>query len=108
MLPRPETKIVTAVRSIGDRMTTNSFATGEQRAAPFGAHQRKDCVCIYDAASGPFPSLQPQTVYWEHDDIITCLSAHPHESWLFFSGSKDNTVKLWDKRVGDTSAASMG
>jgi len=38
-----------------------------------------------------------QTVYWEHSDIITCLAAHPHDSELFFSGSKDSTVKLWDK-----------
>ena len=69
---------------------------------------KKDCVCVYDVNSGPFETLRPQTVYWEHDDIITCVAAHMNDGHLFFSGSKDSTIKLWDKRVGNTSAATMG
>ena len=105
LLPRPEMKIVTAVRCVGGG-ATNCFATGEQLAG--GAAPRKDCVCVYDIGAAPFESLQPQTAYWEHNDIITCLVAHSHESELFFSGSKDNTIKLWDKRVARQSAATMG
>jgi hypothetical protein len=57
VLPRPEMKIVTAVRAIGDG-SRNTFATGEQRIG--NPSQRKDCVCVYDASMGPFTSLQPQ------------------------------------------------
>jgi WD40 repeat protein len=98
VLPRPEMKIVTAVRCIGDG-SRNTFVTGEQRLATSAVSgpQRKDSVCIYDASSGPFESLQPQSVYHEHDDIITCLAAHGSDPELFFSGSKDHTIKLWDK-----------
>lgn len=41
------------------RGVSNSFATGEQLAASANSGKR-DCVCVYDIASGPFESLQPQ------------------------------------------------
>lgn len=37
--------------------------------------------------------------YAEHDDIITSLTQYPNMEGLFFSGSRDATIKLWDPRT---------
>jgi len=58
--PPPHLSITNQVRCIGNG-SSNTFATGEQRASNAStAHQRKDCVCVYDASSGPFETLQAQ------------------------------------------------
>ena len=74
ILPRPEMKIVTAVRAIGDG-SRNTFATGEQRMA--SSSPRKDCVCVYDASMGPFTSLQPQVLYLCIYLSIVCVCTLP-------------------------------
>jgi len=58
--PPPHLSITKQVRCIGNG-SSNTFATGEQRASSASTtHQRRDCVCVYDASSGPFETLQAQ------------------------------------------------
>jgi len=59
-----------------------------------------DSVRVYDAGSNhPFEKLNPIISYDEHNDIITCLSNHPTTENVFFSGSRDSVVRVWDKRI---------
>jgi len=72
----------------------NNFVTGESSTLQ---HERQR-VRFYDANSASFEYLFPLVTYEEHDDIITSLAHFPNADGLFFSGSRDCTVKLWDKR----------
>lgn len=50
------------------------------------------------APNANISTLKPTQNYMEHTDFITCLAAHQREQDMFFSGSKDNTVRYWDRR----------
>jgi len=100
-------KIVTCARAF-DGEKGGDFATGEQLPAALPARPQRDCLCMYDIGNSPtLETLQPSAQYWEHQEIITCLAVHPQDPSQVFSGSKDCTIKLWDKRM-QVSAASMG
>jgi len=62
------------------------------------AAMKREEVRVYDANSNSFDKLQPICSYEEHADIITSLTHFPTNEALFFSGSRDCTVKLWDRR----------
>ncbi len=63
-----------------------------------GTDGDKHRVRVYDAYSAHISKLQPLVSYEEHNDIITSLAAYPNSEGLFFSGSRDCTIKLWDRR----------
>ena len=35
----------------------------------------------------------------DHKEMATCLAVHPTNPAVFFSGSKDRTVRVWDRRM---------
>lgn len=92
-LERTGVKLVSCVKALVQD-PQNYFVTGESSKSTTDREQ----IRVYDAASGPFEKLQPVLSYDEHDDIITSLAHYPGMEGLFFSGSRDCTVKLWDKR----------
>jgi WD40 repeat protein len=56
-------------------------------------------VCYYDInAASSFANLQPVRQYAEHEDLITCVSLFPPNHNIFMSGSRDFTVRVWDRR----------
>lgn len=73
----------------------NNFVTGESSKSTL----ERERVRFYDANSNSFDKLQPLVTYEEHEDIITSLTHYPAADGMFFSGSRDCTVKLWDKRL---------
>ena len=34
-----------------------------------------------------------------HIDIVTCFALHPNNPFVFVSGSRDKTIRVWDRRV---------
>lgn len=74
----------------------NWFVTGEKVRG--NGQATVDSVRVYDANSNQFDKLNPLSSYDEHTDIITCLSNHQKNPDIFFSGSRDSTVRVWDKR----------
>lgn len=47
-------------------------------------------------------TARTEQVYTEHLSDVRCCDWNPHRS-LIVTGSKDNTVKLWDPRQKDES-----
>lgn len=87
------------------------FATGEiqsgQATKLSGLHSStasyKNAVCLYNAehtvtVDSQSADLAPIVAYHEHTDTITCLCSLPSTNGLFLSGSRDCTVKLYDRR----------
>jgi WD40 repeat protein len=73
----------------------NLFATGESAKNP--AERSK--VRIYDAGNvTSMDKLQPLVSYEEHEDIITSLAYYQNAEGVFFSGSRDCSIRMWDKR----------
>lgn len=73
--------------------SANIFVTGESGKTAL----ERERVQVYDATT-TFDKLVPLRSYDEHSDIITCLTHYPSMERLFFSGSRDCSVKLWDTR----------
>jgi WD40 repeat protein len=90
-MDKPDTKLVSCVKSLPG---TSVIVTGESSTAG-------EAVCCYDtAAAQDFRSLTPVRRYVEHTDIITSLtcSAEPVFNGLVFSGSRDCSIRIWDRR----------
>eukprot|EP01116_Phalansterium_solitarium_P006599 TRINITY_DN18925_c0_g1_i1.p1 TRINITY_DN18925_c0_g1~~TRINITY_DN18925_c0_g1_i1.p1 ORF type:complete len:615 (-),score=130.08 TRINITY_DN18925_c0_g1_i1:233-2002(-) len=88
-------KLVSCVKALVQDQG-NNFVTGESSKNPSEPGGR---VRFYDASSvASFDKLQPLTTYEEHTDIVTTLTHCPNHDGRFFSGSRDCTVKLWDRR----------
>lgn len=71
----------------------DTFVMGESSKAD-GKHS----VMLYDASSSSLDKLRPLSVWDEHADLITSLASYPNGDGIFFSGSRDCTVKAWDRR----------
>ncbi len=64
-----------------------------------GAHARDPMVLsLQPTTHSPFPSALPRPPQ-EHKDMSSCLALHPSNPAVFFSGSKDKTVRIWDRRM---------
>jgi hypothetical protein len=90
-MDKADTKLVSCVKSLPG---TSVIVTGESSTAG-------EAVCCYDtAAAQDFRSLTPVRRYVEHTDIITSLtcSAEPVFNGLVFSGSRDCSIRIWDRR----------
>jgi len=92
-LERESVKLVSCVKALVQD-AGNNFVTGESSKSPM----EREKVRFYDANSNSFDKLNPLITYEEHEDIITSLTHFPNADGLFFSGSRDCTIKLWDKR----------
>lgn len=55
-------------------------------------------IRVYDTNTASFDKLYPICSYEEHSELITSLIHYPNNEYLFFSGSRDSTVRLWDRR----------
>jgi WD40 repeat protein len=91
-MDKPDTKLVSCVKALPG---TSVFVTGESSTTG-------EAVCCYEsgAPGADFRSLMPVCRFVEHTDIITSLtcSAEPAFNGLFFSGSRDCTIRIWDRR----------
>ncbi|KAL2652534.1 hypothetical protein R1flu_020662 [Riccia fluitans] len=101
-LSKESSKLVSCIKAMGG--SEHAFVTGEtvhSNSGLDGSGQRLDeRVCYYDIqTSSSFSSLQPVRQYTEHEDLITCVCLFPPNSNLFLSGSRDFTVRVWDRRV---------
>ena len=85
----------------------DTFVTGESSKQD-GRHS----VMLYDASTSSLDKLRPTAIWEEHADLITCLASSSSGEGIFFSGSRDCSVKIWDKRqamsVGSFGAAQPG
>ncbi|KAG6543105.1 hypothetical protein Mapa_015354 [Marchantia paleacea] len=102
LLSKESSKLVSCIKAMGG--SEHAFVTGETvhtNGGMEGGGQRLDeRVCYYDIQnSSSFSSLQPVRQYAEHEDLITCVCLFPPNSNLFLSGSRDFTVRVWDRRV---------
>lgn len=75
----------------------DTFVTGES-----SKQDGKHSVMLYDASATTLEKLRPVAVYEEHTDLITCLASYPNGDGIFFSGSRDCSVKIWDKRLAES------
>jgi len=101
-LEKKSNRLISCVKVLSSDQTHDSFVTGE-------TDLNKDnvgFVRLYDAESQPFEKLEPIITYEEHKDIVAAL-APCSVSDGFFSGSRDHTIKLWDRRQ-PKSVATLG
>ncbi|KAH8970628.1 hypothetical protein BDL97_02G097800 [Sphagnum fallax] len=100
MLSKDSSKLVACIKAMGGM--EHAFVTGEtvHTSAPEGSGPWLDeRVCYYDInAASSFANLQPVRQYAEHEDLITCVSLFPPNHNIFMSGSRDFTVRVWDRR----------
>lgn len=109
ILSKDSSKLVSCIKAF--EVPDHAFITGEtihiglnEGAVP----QVNGLVCYYDIQSvTSFPSMQPVKQYAAHEDLITCLSLFPPNPNLFMSGSRDSTVRVWDRR-GDRCVGMFG
>ncbi|GAQ84869.1 hypothetical protein KFL_002090210 [Klebsormidium nitens] len=107
---RSNSKLVSCIKALGDQ-SEHAFVTGETLHSP-GVGGSTEVVCLYDVAhqrtkGAPFAAIQPVRQYAEHTNLVTCLSLFPPNPNVFFSGSRDCTVKVWDRR-SDRSVGCFG
>ncbi|GLJ30688.1 hypothetical protein SUGI_0607780 [Cryptomeria japonica] len=77
----------------------NNFVTTETSLINDGGSPcRHELVCYYDAQVS-FASLQPVKQYEEHEDLVSCISPYPPNQFVFMSGSRDCTIRVWDCRT---------
>jgi len=95
-----ESRVISCVKALVQDSGVH-FATGELLT-----NENCTTVRVYDEEAASFSKLQPLITYKEHRNYVTSLAAHPSSEGLFFSGSYDGTIKLWDIRQAK-SAMSM-
>ncbi|KAJ7519822.1 hypothetical protein O6H91_20G057200 [Diphasiastrum complanatum] len=100
VLSKDSSKLVSCIKALGG--AEHSFVTGEtvHSTIESGVHKLGERVCYYDMHSAStFAALQPVRQYAEHEDLITCISLFQPNQNIFMSGSRDCTVRVWDRRV---------
>eukprot|EP00898_Chlorokybus_atmophyticus_P002604 jgi/Chlat1/3344/Chrsp23S03654 len=95
-------RLIPCIKVLGDG-AEHLFVTGEVVATASSDSSTKsteDRLCMYDIGHGmPFSTLTPLRTYTEHKGLIMCVAANPANPNMFLSGSRDCTVRVWDKRV---------
>lgn len=98
-------KLVSCIKAMGVE-GERAFVTGEtiESSTPSGQGGRlQERVCYYDLnTASNFSSLQPVRQYSEHEGLITSLALYPPNPNIFFSGSRDCTVRAWDRRTANS------
>ncbi|KAK3268367.1 hypothetical protein CYMTET_23123 [Cymbomonas tetramitiformis] len=85
-----------------------SFLTCET-LLPGDPSEDKELIFMYDLRrSVTAQGLQPISQFTGHNDMITCLAVSPKAPNLFISGSKDLTVRLWDRRSPPSAVVMLG
>ncbi|KAH9301379.1 hypothetical protein KI387_012962, partial [Taxus chinensis] len=103
-LSKDSCKIISNIKAINGG---NNFVTTETGLINDGGLPRIcELVCYYDAQVS-FASLQPVKQYEEHEDLVTCISLYPRSQFVFMSGSRDCTIRVWDCRT-DRSIGMLG
>jgi len=88
-------KLVSCVNVFPSQEGRNMFIVGKSTKITDRGHS----VQLYDASSAAaFNTLQPLFTCSEHENIITSLAVHPNSDTVFFSSSRDLTIKVWDIR----------
>lgn len=96
--------LISCLRCMGPE--TDGFVTGETASNVDGTQQ--ELVCYYDMSrSANFETLIPVHAYKEHNNLVTCVATCPTHPNLFVSGSRDMTIRVWDKR-SDKSVGMFG
>jgi WD40 repeat protein len=86
-------KIFTSVKAL--KADKELIITGETDKVREGV----GFVRLYDYNQNTvFDNIQPFQSYDEHKDIVTSLAVHPTADEMFFSGSRDHAIKMWDRR----------
>eukprot|EP00899_Mesostigma_viride_P026860 jgi/Mesvir1/7359/Mv19165-RA.1 len=90
------------VKDGGSAIAGGSAATGSSA----GRKNHEDVLVLFDMEAcftlGPqasFGQLAPKKVFRGHADVITCVATSRRDPHVFFSGSRDRTVRLWDARL---------
>eukprot|EP00245_Coleochaete_scutata_P012341 TRINITY_DN4766_c0_g1_i3.p1 TRINITY_DN4766_c0_g1~~TRINITY_DN4766_c0_g1_i3.p1 ORF type:complete len:567 (+),score=75.98 TRINITY_DN4766_c0_g1_i3:122-1822(+) len=98
ILAKTSCKLVSCIKAMG-RGAEHAFVTGETaHASVEGLARLDERVCYYDINRGSFSSLVPVQQYSEHEDLITCVTLYPPDHHVFISGSRDMTIRVWDRR----------
>ncbi|GBG71186.1 hypothetical protein CBR_g8489 [Chara braunii] len=97
-LSKESSKLVSCIKAMGHG-AEHGCVTGETRHGEGGSQQLDERVCYYDIqAASSFSKMEPIHQYTDHQDLITCVSLIPPNPNIFMSGSRDFTVRIWDRR----------
>jgi hypothetical protein len=100
-LLRPDARPLSALRALPPS-GNYAFALGETQRAPGpdGAPAAaREVVAVYDLNGGKsFNTLTPVQQFAGHTHLISTLEVAPLSPWQIISGSKDCTIRLWDRR----------
>lgn len=91
ILEKQTVRLISCVKALQED-SGNFLVTGE--STKNGVNE----ICLYDTSQGLLNQMNPLLTFREHGDIITSLAHFPGAEGLFFSGSRDWSIKLWDKR----------
>lgn len=79
---------------------SDGFATGEEVGSSPHMEVR---VCYYDLGSATsVANLQPEMHFTGHGDLVTCVTYTPLHPMMLFSGSRDEVIRIWDRRTGNS------
>ncbi|GAX85809.1 hypothetical protein CEUSTIGMA_g13224.t1 [Chlamydomonas eustigma] len=89
-------KSVICLKALGGE--ADNFVTAET------AEDGSELVCLYEfGATGTSNSgsqgVAPVMTWKDHKEMVTCLALHPSNPTVFFSGSQDKTIRIWDRRM---------
>jgi len=83
---KKEIKQISAVKVL---MHQSQFVLGES-----SPKQKRHAICLYSVGN----SINQQTTYEEHEDLVTSFCSYTEQESMFFSASRDCSVRLWDSR----------
>lgn len=106
VLKRTGSPLISCLRCTGP--DADGFVTGESLAPAAAGGAAREAVCFYDFGRGAdISKLAPVQTYAEHEGLVTCVVASPTNANVFLSGSRDLTIRLWDRRA-PTSVGMVG
>eukprot|EP00803_Ostreobium_quekettii_P004944 evm.model.scf_1877.2 EVM.evm.TU.scf_1877.2 scf_1877:18665-29923(+) len=85
---------------------SDGFATGEEMGSGPPMEER---VCYYDLATAGanVSAMNPLAFMTGHADMVTSVVSSPMHPYVLFSGSRDQTIRVWDRRMA-AAAAMLG
>lgn len=108
-MSRPGNSLISCVKAVFHGRS-DGFATGEEVGSSPHMEER---VCYYDLGSASnLNNLQPEMYFTGHGDLVTCVTYTPMHPMMLFSGSRDQVIRIWDRRTSSSAgllgAKSMG